>query len=62
MTKYEIRINTVPRLHDGFMQFYWQIVMICNDGIFTIKHGWSDAITIAALSAAKEAVSMKVNW
>jgi hypothetical protein len=62
MTKYEIRINAIPRLHDGFMQFYWQIVMICNDGVFTIKHGWDKNISDAALKAAKEAASIKVNW
>jgi hypothetical protein len=44
------------------MQFYWQIVMICNDGVFTIKHGWDKNISDAALKAAKEAASIKVNW
>lgn len=62
MPKYEIRLNTVPRLHDGFMQFYWQIVMICKDGVFTIKHGWDKYISDAALNAAKEALLLQIDW
>lgn len=39
--KYEIRVNHKPTIHEGFMQYYWQIVLINDDGIYTVKHGWN---------------------
>lgn len=62
MLKYEIRINVKPQIHNGFMQHYWQIIMICEDGIFTIKHGWNKHISDAALNAASAATSLQLNW
>lgn len=62
MTKYEVRVNVKPRIHNGSMQYYWQIVMICKDGVFTVKHGWNYYLSDAMLNAAKEASILQISW
>lgn len=49
--RYEIRVNVKPEMHDGQMKYYWQIVQITHDGVYTVKHGWVDNFTLAICSA-----------
>jgi len=44
------------------MQYYWQIVMINKDGIFTIKSGWNKHLSDAMLSAAQTASMLQIGW
>lgn len=62
MPKYEVRVNANPRIHEGSMQYYWQIVQINEDGIFTVKHGWNKSLVRACFDAGSEASSMKFGW
>ena len=49
--KYEIRVNYKPEIHEGCMKHYWQIVLITNDGVYTVKHGWSRSLSEALCNA-----------
>lgn len=62
MSKYEVRVNTHPTIHDCCMQYYWQIVMINKDGIFTIKSGWNKHLSDAMLNAAQSASMLQIGW
>lgn len=51
MMRYEVRVNYKPEIHDDCMAYYWQIVLITEDGVFTVQHGWDDDIDFALLAA-----------
>ncbi len=60
MPKYEVRLNLKPTIHDGCMQYYWQVLLINNDGVFTIKNGWNEFLPIAMLNAA--CIASQLGW
>lgn len=62
MQKYEIRLNLKPTIHNKYMQYHWQILLINSDGIFTIKDGWNQYIPDAMLAAASAATTLNIGW
>ncbi len=62
MQKYEVRLNLKPTIHDKCMQYHWQILLINDDGTFTIKDGWNQHIADAMLDAASAATILNFGW
>jgi len=62
MQKYEVRLNLKPAIHDKYMQYHWQILLINDDGTFTIKDGWGQHMADAMLNAASAATILNIGW
>jgi len=60
MKKYIIEISLAPQVHEGCMAHYWQIIMITNDGKYTVAHGWSYNTSKASMDAENEARKRKL--
>lgn len=45
--RHELRVSLKPKMHKNYMQYYWQVVLITEDGTFTVGDGWESNIAFA---------------
>ncbi len=50
MKKYEVKVNYQPEIHDGMMAYFAQVVLITDDGEFSLFHCWEEDIDFALIT------------
>lgn len=58
MKKYELHVQLTPKVHNGEMQNYWQIVLVTEEGSYTIQDGWAKNYHFAQVNAVKSAKAL----
>lgn len=57
--KYTAHVQITPKLHLGKLQHYWHIDQHTDDGVFSVRHGYSTNLQDAFNKAQVEARLLK---